>query len=491
MKTEAAESGAFSFYEDGDIVGCIGDSITHVTYDRLSYVEMLDQYYLSRFPGRRIEFRNLGTAGYKVGDVLNIYDQDPAFRGINKAVVMLGTNEAILGYEPKDYIGGMEKLIERLKQEGLEGEDILVLSPPVCDQNCTLNYRNGRPRWTFEDRLLAYMDKLEAETEKWGVHYLDFHTSMAELTARLQEEDGRNTLTTDCIHPNAVGQRLIAYSIVGAQGAEGETLSEISVSGQQEVSVVRDQVMDFCRGGTSGMKWTGRWETLPVAVTEDVTAFRALSEAGNILYKKTLRAEGFSEDVIYRVLMGETELGSFTGRELAEGIDLSMLEGYGQDAPERVYDLQRRRHQAAAAYRNMWIEVMMQRAVYTQEQIRTEYEKWRTADEGLREEMYAIVKETTDDVFCMAVVKEGYTVEELEQEAARAKEAAERARKAALEQAEKEAAEQARKEAAEQAKRAVMERAVQEAEKLIERTAGIWKAVEEHGKQKLNAFVIL
>lgn len=485
LKTEAAEAVPFSLYEDGDIVGCIGDSITHATYTPLSYVEMLDQYYLSRFPEKEIEFRNLGAGGYKVGDVLNIYDQDPALGGINKAIIMLGTNEAILGYAPEEYIGSMEKLIERLKGDGLLGEDILILSPPICDQNCALNNWNGRPRWTFEDKLLEYMDELEAKADEWGVHYLDFHTSMAELTAQLQKEDAGNTLTTDCIHPNAAGQRLIAYYILRTQGAEEGPLSEIIVSGENEILTARDEVTDFYQG-ERGMKWTWKTETLPLAATDDVLAFRGLFDAGDILYKKTLLAEGFSEDVFYNVLMGETEIGKFTGKELESGIDFSVLEGDWQDAARQVYDLQKKRHRSAVTYRNMWIEVMMQRATYTQEQIRTEYEKWRAADQRLKEEMRAVAQEAVGGVFSMAVLEEGYSLEELEQDAALARKAAEeQARKEAQERARREAEEQARKEAEEQARKAAMEQAAEEAEDLAKKAAvEAWKAMEEQGKRE-------
>lgn len=49
MRTWAAAP-EIPLFEDGDTVGFIGDSVTHVTYSSLSYVEMLDQYYQSAFP---------------------------------------------------------------------------------------------------------------------------------------------------------------------------------------------------------------------------------------------------------------------------------------------------------------------------------------------------------------------------------------------------------------------------------------------------------
>ena len=65
-------------------------------------------------------------------------------------------------------------------------------------------------RWNFESRVLEYMELLEAKSKEWGVYYIDLHTPMAEITEEIQKEDAGNTLTTDCIHPNAIGHRLIA-----------------------------------------------------------------------------------------------------------------------------------------------------------------------------------------------------------------------------------------------------------------------------------------
>ena len=441
IRAEASAS-ELSFYEDGDVVGFIGDSITHVTYSSLSYVEMMDQYYQSCFPGRSVEFRNLGTDGFKAVDVLNIYDQDPAFQGINKAVVMLGTNEAILGISTEEYTGNMEALVGRLKESGLEGEDILILSPPLCDQDRAGNIdKNGNRRWHFEDRILAYMEELEKQTAEWGVHYLNLHTPMAELTRKMQQEDAGYSLTRDSIHPSAAGQRLLAYYILQAQGAESGPLAAILLPERGDVQALRGEVKDFY-WGMRGICWNWKPGTLPIAVTEDITEFRKLFEDTAMPYGNILQAEGLSGDVSYTLRMAEAELGNFTGEELAEGIDLNMLKGHPQRTlAEQTAALNRKRHQEAAAYRKMWIEVMMQRASYTVDEIQAAYGKWRTADEQLREEIGAFTAEMAGGVYPMMILEEGYTAEELEQEA---REAEEQARLEAEEAAKKAAEEQAR-----------------------------------------------
>ncbi|MGN0168089.1 MAG: GDSL-type esterase/lipase family protein [Acetatifactor sp.] len=480
MRAEASPSEKFSFYEDGDVVGFIGDSITHAIYTPVNYVNVLSLYYLSRFPQQEVEFRNLGAAGYKISDVLNIYDQDPAFRGINKAVIMLGTNEAILGISSEDYISNMEKLIERLKEDGLKEEDILILSPPICDQNCSLNYgSSGKPRWTYESRLLEYMDMLKIKTAEWGVGYLDIHTPMAELTEEIQKEDRSNTLTTDCIHPNTTGQMLIAYYILQLQGAGDEPLSGIFVPEDGGAQAVHGELTDFYRG-ERGICWTFKSETLPVAATAELLKFQSFLESAGILYEETLQIKGLSEDIFYTVYMGETELGTFSGRDLADGIDLAALENHPmQMSMQQIDDWSRKRHQEVVEYRNIWVEIAMQRAVYEPDPIQSEYEKWRTADEELRNMMYATAQDMADSIFHLSVIEEGYSVEELEQDK---KEAEEQAKKEAEEQASREAEEQAKREAEEQAKREAEEQAKRKAEQEAEEAQ---RAAEEKAEREL------
>lgn len=461
VKVTAGSADNFSYYEDSDVVGFIGDSITHATYTSLNYVEIMYQYYLSRFPRRNVEFRNLSADGHRAEDALNTYERDPAFGGINKAVILLGTNNVILGYSPEDYIRDMEALVERLKADGLKGGDILILTPPICDENCSKNYdKNGRKRWTFESRLIEYIDRLEEKTAEWGVNYIDLHTPMAELTESIQKESSANTLTTDCIHPNTMGQFLIAYCILQAQGAGGEAATGISVPKEGEAQLILGELADYYRG-EKGLYLAWKPETLPVAATDELLKFLQFYEPANALYRELFQVEGLSEDTRYRMLTEEAELGVFTGKELEEGVDLATLESCPLQATMRQLEtLDRERHQNAAAYRKLWIEVAMQRADPTAEEVQKEYEKWKNADEVFRNEIQGMIQSMAGDTVCIYVIEEGYSLEELKQEARR--EAEERARReaeearAAQEQVQREAEEQARKESEEQAQKELL-----------------------------------
>ena len=455
VQAEPLSSASPDFYSNNEVVGFIGDSITYASYTPLSYMDILNLFYLSLFPDRQIEFRNISAGGYKISDVLNIYDQDPAFDGLDKAVIMLGTNEAILGISTEDYITNMDALIGRLKEDGLEGSDILLLSPPVCDENCSLNFtKNGSRKWAFESRVLEYMEQLETKSAQWGVRYLDLHTPMAALTETMQQEDPGNTLTTDCIHPNAAGQVLIACSILQTQGADPEVLTQLHVPEDGEPQTQGNPISDFYRG-EKGLCLTLAPEVLPLANRSEFTAFRELMNrytSSGALFQQRFSIQGLSEEDSYCLRAGDEELGNFTGKELAEGIDMGALEtNPRQQAMQQAASLCRKRHQETVDGRAMWIEVMMQRASFTPEQIQAAYETWRAKDDALNSEIYAITGKLADDVLRITVTAQGYLPEELEQDAQEAKEAARKAqeeqaaRKAAQEQAAKEAAEAARK----------------------------------------------
>lgn len=480
VQAEPLSSDSPDFYSNNEVVGFIGDSITYASYTPLSYMDILNLFYLSLFPDRQIEFRNISAGGYKISDVLNIYDQDPAFDGLDKAVIMLGTNEAILGISTEEYITNMDALIERLKEDGLEGSDILLLSPPVCDENCSLNFtKNGSKKWAFESRVLEYMDQLETKSAQWGVRYLDLHTPMAALTETMQQEDPGNTLTTDCIHPNAAGQVLIACSILQTQGADPEVLTQLHVPEDGEPQTQGNPISDFYRG-EKGLCLTLAPEVLPLANRSEFTAFRELMNrytSSGALFQQRFSIQGLSEEDSYCLRAGDEELGNFTGKELAEGIDMGALEtNPRQQAMQQAASLCRQRHREVVEARDMWIEVMMQRASFTPEQIQAAYETWRAKDDALNSEIYAITGKLADDVLRITVTAQGYLPEELEQDAQEAKEAArkaqeEQAAREAQEAARKAAEAQAAKEAEEAARKAAQEQAAKEAEEAARKAA--------------------
>ena len=448
-KEEDKEIG-FTFYEDGDVVGFIGDSITHVEYSSISYVEFLYNFYLSRFPDRKVEFRNLGVSSYKASDILDIYDRDPAFEGITKAVILLGMNEALEKVPTEDYILNMEHLVKRLKRSGLKGEDILVLSPTPYDQTCKANFdKEGNPYRMTDDTLTEFTEQLAVKTKEWKVHYVDLHTPMLELTAKLQEEDENNTMTIwDCVHPSAMGEMAMAYYILKAQGADGQVASIISPE-SGEVQAVHREITDFYKG-ENGLRWTMKAETLPMAMTYEFQEFHQWFDLVGELNQEILKVEGMEAETPYILTVGETQVGTFTGKELEEGVNLALQETYPLEASMlEAETLNQQWHENSAEYRRIVRFATMAKPTHTNEQMLEAHEIWEIRDKELREGMYEIAREAVSQPIKVTLIREGYSPEDLEQEAVEALKQAkiqEREEEAARKEAEKAQEEAARKE---------------------------------------------
>lgn len=338
---------------------------------------------------------------------------------------MLGMNEAILEISVEEYIGGIEAVINKLKADGLDGEDILVLAPTPYDDMCALNYdRNGNPYRLIDHSLTDFTEQLSQKTVEWGVQYVDLHTPMGKLTAEIQKENPKNTLTRgDCIHPSTTGQMLMAYYILQAQGAMSLEAGTF-VSSEGETKCAKGEITDFYRG-ERGMSWTQRSDTLPAALTEEFQEYLTFFPSAVSLYEEPLQIENLRESTFYQVSIGETTIGSFTGAELAKGINLTLLETHPlQGVAQQLEVRNRELHQKAMEHRAMWIDLMMGTAEYTEEEIREAYDSWRAEDAKLRDEMYTIAQEATKDALYITVVEEGYSALELEQEKAAAKKAA-------------------------------------------------------------------
>ena len=400
-------------FQDGDVVGFIGDSITHAEYTDVNYVEFLYQYYLSCFPDRDIEFRNLGTASYTAQDVLESYDRDPAFQEINKAVILLGMNEAIQEISTDVYISFMEKLITRLQADGLRGVDILVLAPTPYDQTCALNYdKNGRPYQTSDDRLSAYTEQLETRAEEWGVQYMDLHTPMKKMFMEVQKEDAKRTLTQgDCIHPGEFAHMIMAYEILKWQGAD-EVSAEIIVPVELE-----DELQNVYRSDR-GVRLTWKPKRLPAFASDEFLKLCVQIPSAETLGWEMVRVEGLLKTTDYEVALEDWGLGSFTGQELADGIDLAdgdenPLKKTTKEIDEKI----RKRQKLVAEYRNAVYIAAEEGTKEAWEQLKGTWENWQNVDRKLREEIENQMREAVSTTYTISITAEGYSKELLELEA--------------------------------------------------------------------------
>ena len=233
-KTAAASELPFN-PQDGETVVFLGDSITH----QCLYTQYLENFLITRYPERRIQFHNAGVSGDRVGDCLNRFEQDVASFEPDYVFVLLGMNDG--QYQDFDaktvstYQRGMSLLLDRIAEAGAKS---IVLSPTMFDHG-TVQRRKNDENWRFRTRsfsgqynaLMAYFGAwcLE-ESGRRGLPFVNLWGPLNEHTVAQRRIEPAFSMVDDAIHPQASGQMVMAFEILSQLGAERRSANSIAIS---------------------------------------------------------------------------------------------------------------------------------------------------------------------------------------------------------------------------------------------------------------------
>ena len=217
----------------GDRVVLLGNALA----ERMQHHGWLEAYVQAALPKHGIVFRNHGFSGDKV-------NHRPRNRGfinpheylkISKADVVLaffGYNESF-DNKPEDFKGQLVKWIDDTLKQNYSGKGaprIVLFSPIAHEDLKTPNLPDGRAN---NGRLVKYAAATAAAAKERNLPYVDLYSQSAALYA----EQSR-PLTINGIHPNSLGNQLLAQHIVS-------TLMGLKVSGDTRLlEHIRDAVRD-------------------------------------------------------------------------------------------------------------------------------------------------------------------------------------------------------------------------------------------------------
>lgn len=402
-------------FEDGDVVGFIGDSITQVDYTGISYQEFIYNYYITRHPDWKLEFRNLGTASYMAADAVRLYSKsavvtDKAIDGINKAVIMFGMNEALHDWSANRYIQSINQLVKILNERGIANEDIILVAPTPYDQTRSSNYdENGSQKDDTDDRLAEYTGELKILANELRTHYIDLHTPMLWVTEIVQNMIADDTLTVqDNVHPNAMGNTLAGFFFLYQQGADREVAS-VEIGEDESVTARNTKVTKVKRKGERYLSFRYQPGSLPMAVTYEFNQITQYFEIVDEISWENLQVEGLHPDVNYKIYMNRVLVGTFQGSQLEQGVNLANLDwNPGQEAAKEMEQLNQSWHINSSAYRAVVRQAMKGQA--DQSDVDAAYDEWAGTTAALIGQMYDIVGKNTKHARLIEVVSEDYHV---------------------------------------------------------------------------------
>jgi lysophospholipase L1-like esterase len=263
----------------------LGDSITYSG----QYVEFVEAYFVTRFPGRQIEFLNLGLPSETVSGLSEPGHADGQFprpdlherlaRVLEKTrpdvvIACYGMNDGI--YLPfaeerfEKFRNGLLRLRERVTAAGAK---IIHVTPPTFDE-----VRGKSPG--YGNTLDRYADWMLAQRAAgWDV--VDLHGPMNHFLAERRKADPNFFLAGDGVHADETGHWIVAKQILRHLGAKGlaemenaKAMVGVHPNGEPLLKVIqqKQRLLKDAWLTDTGHKRPGMNEGLPLAEAQEKAA---------------------------------------------------------------------------------------------------------------------------------------------------------------------------------------------------------------------------
>lgn len=320
-------------FEDGDVVCFVGDSIT----EDGRFIAYLHAFYLTRFPDRRIQFVNTGTAGDSVGDARRRLAWDVLPHTPNVVSLMFGMNDVRRRYyDPRadqpdlperraealeNFHWNLDVLAAQLAAQPTSPTLLFVTSSPY-DETASL----PAPSLQGVNRALARTRPLVARVaRKHRGHLIDLHTPLTALAADLQSSSPTTTFVgPDRIHPGAPGHLLIACHYLLAQNVP-TTVSDFSIDAATgHVSRSINGRITLLSRDDNRFVFDCEEYALPLPIDDDARAALDWFPVHELLNRQQLAVsfEGPS-NATYRLIIDGEKIAEFPAAALREGINLA------------------------------------------------------------------------------------------------------------------------------------------------------------------------
>lgn len=329
----AEEKGPF-FLQGGERIVFFGDSITQSG----QYVEYIEAFLLTRFPGQKFEIINRGISSETLSGTSEI-DHDPprpdAHKRFSRDITPLkpdvlvscfGMNDG--NYHPfseelfAKYKDGVRRLAKRAAEE--EKTKLVIMTPPPFDAYRMKTSDPDAKHWGYKYAFIGYDDVLERYSQ-WllglrndGFVVADVHSAMNRHLAERRSKKVSFYLSGDGIHPNSTGHWLMAQTLLLEWNAPAEAGSvEIDANAER---IVRGDVrkLKFEEGSIEFAWHTGL--PMPVDPQWDAESISAEKTAER-LNRYRLKVTSLSAPE-YWLFVNGLMVAVFSPKQLAEGVNL-------------------------------------------------------------------------------------------------------------------------------------------------------------------------
>ncbi|MBK5720011.1 SGNH/GDSL hydrolase family protein [Dysgonomonas sp. Marseille-P4677] len=325
-------------FKDGDRVGFLGNSIT----DGGHYHSYIWLYYMTRFPDMQLTLFNIGIGGDRAIDMVNRFDGDVLSKNLTVLITTFGMNdsgyfeyngeqpEAFADQKVKESYDAYKQLESRFKS--LENMRMVLMGSSPYDETAVIEGNNA-----FKNKnkaMLRIVDFQRESAKNNGWEFLDLNTPITALNKQFQQKDPTFTICgNDRIHPDNDGHMIMAYMFLKEQGFAGKEVADIKIDASK-ISVMSSSNCEInnLRKTSTRISFNYLAKSLPYPMDTIARGWgskKSQAESMKIvpfvdeMNKETLTVKGLTGN--YKLIIDEENIGIWSAKELAEGINLATL----------------------------------------------------------------------------------------------------------------------------------------------------------------------
>lgn len=204
---------------------CLGDSITEMGEGRGGYVWLLRNTLKAIYPQHPIEVLNSGISGHKSTDMLARFQRDVLDKRPDLVTISVGVNDVWHGFYDnhpagdgprgiplEDYRKNVAEMVSLAQAAKIE---VVLLSTTVIHEDLK-NRENAK--------LASYNAALQEIARQHKITFVDFQKPFQSLISTYRRTTGGrdDLLTSDGVHMNVQGNRVMANTIMTGLGVPAE-----------------------------------------------------------------------------------------------------------------------------------------------------------------------------------------------------------------------------------------------------------------------------
>ena len=336
MTCTAAFAQTVKPFKEGERAVFLGNSIT----DGGHYHSYIWLYYMTRFPDMPIRVFNGGIGGDTAYDMNKRLDGDIFAMKPSVLMVTFGMNDSgyfeYNGDKPKEF--GEQKYQESIKNyqqmekrfKDLPDTRIVMVGTSPYDE--TVQLKENTPFKTKNETIKRLVEYQKESAAKNNWEFTDLNAPMTAINQQYQQKDPTFTLCgSDRIHPDNDGHMVMAYLFLKAQGFVGKEVADMEINANKKQAVKSENCTVFnIKKNGKNLSFDYLAEALPYPLDTIARGWGQKKSQAEVLKvvpfmeemnRETLKVTGLTGK--YKLLIDDEEIGTWSGDELAKGINLA------------------------------------------------------------------------------------------------------------------------------------------------------------------------